>query len=242
MKKIYFLLFSIVSFFCYSQPYSILLKQVDWTITKIEWAGIPYYPPAPLTDSGKIAFNFDNNNGFKTTFFNTAGGKVTFGLNNAPYFSVWDIAVTLAEYGGENQVAVRQFDDMATGFYFGYQPTDEFYFDYEEIISGRNLIVTNSAGNKIFYSNLILKNKEVSLNKEISIYPNPPKDEFYLKSVNKNSDKINVEIYDRSGKLVSRQNVSSAGSINIKSLPTGTYVVKFGDLKSQVTSKLIVKK
>lgn len=242
MKKIYTLIFAFFCFFASSQPYSSLLKNTDWTIMKIQWNGTEYYPPFPFVQSGKVAFNFDDNNGFRSIFFNTAGGKVTFGDNNATYFTLQNIAVTLAEYGGENEQAVRDFDIKATTFYFGYQPTDQFYFEYEQIFSGKNLTVTNPLGHKIFYSNMILGNSEVPLEQAISIYPNPAKNEVFLKSSRNISENGNVEIFDNSGKLVSQQKISTTNSINIQKLPNGVYTLKVTDLGEQHSSRLIVEK
>ena len=241
MKKIYIFCFAIVSLICYSQSYSSLLKNANWTIMKIQWDGVEYDPPAPFVTSGKVIFN-DDNISFKSLFFNSAGGNVAFGDNNSNYFNLMGISVTLAQYGGENEQAVNQFDNMTTGFYFGYQPTDKFYFEYEEIFSAKKLTVTNPLGYKIFYSNLVLANSEVSLNKEISIYPNPAKDEFFIKSALPISEKINVEIYDLSGKLFSRQQISSNDVIDIKSLHAGNYLVKITGSKFNYFSQLIVKK
>ncbi|QOW09958.1 T9SS type A sorting domain-containing protein [Kaistella flava (ex Peng et al. 2021)] len=242
MKKIYFLLFTIVSFICYSQPYSSLLKNANWTIMKIQWNGIDYYPPAPFVASGKVEFNYDGNNGFRSILFNSAFGTAAFGDNNSNYFNVPGIAITLMEYHGENEQAVQQFDNMTTDFYFGFQPTDKFYFDYQEIFSGKNLTVTNPLGNKIFYSNLILANSEASLNKRISISPNPAKDEFFIKASDNILGKVSVEIYENSGKLVSSQNVSFTDAVNTQALPNGMYQVKVTGLGVNYSSKLLIKK
>lgn len=242
MKKIYTVILAFFCFFASSQPYSILLKNTNWTIMKIQWNNVDHYPPFPFVQSGKVAFNFDENNGFKSTFFNTAGGKVTFGDNNAAYFTLQNVAVTLAEYIGENEQAVRDFDKKATTFYLGFQPTDQFNFDYEQIFSGKNLTVTNPLGHKIFYSNLILGNSEVSLNQAISIYPNPAKNEVFLRSSRNISENGNVEVFDNSGKLVSQQKMSATNSINIQKLPNGIYTVKVTVSGEQHCSRLIVEK
>ncbi len=240
MKKISLLLFTALSILNHSQLYSSLLKNASWTIVKIQWNGTDYYPPDPLKMSGIVKFSI--NNTFESTFFNSAAGNATFGDSNANYFSLQNIAVTLAEYSGENQQAIRQFDAMTTGFYFGYQSTEKFYFDYQEIFSGKNLTVTNPLGYKIFYSNLLLANNEASLYKEVSIYPNPAKNEFVIKSSTNIIGKLNVEIYESSGKLVSSQNISSNDAISTQALQNGTYLVKISGSRLKYSSKLIVKK
>lgn len=209
---------------------------------KIQSNGVDYYPPTPFVNSGKIEFKDDGFNGFKSTFFNTATGAVAFGDNNSNYFKVLDVAISLAEYYGENGPAVRQFDNMITYFYFGFQPVDQFYFDYQEVFSGRILIVTNPLGNKIFYSNLLLANNKVSLNKEIALYPNPAKSQFFIKSPNKNLGKVNVEIFDSSGRIVSSQSIFSADAVNTKVLSNGIYRVKVRGVGVESSSKLLIQK
>ena len=225
-----------------AQPYSSLLKNASWKITKIQWNGVDYSPPPPFTTGGSVAFDFDNNGGFHSTLYNSAAGKVTFGENNATHFKLQNIAVTLGIYMGENEEAVRPFDGMTTSFYSIYQPTDLFHFEYEEIFSGKNLIVTNPAGNKIFYSNLILANNEADFGTAISLYPNPAKNEFFLKSNQSVTGKLNVEIFDYSGKLVSSQKVAANEAVNTQALPSGVYVVKASGLGVNYSSKLMIKK
>lgn len=209
---------------------------------KIQSNGVDYYPLTPFVNSGKIEFKDDGFNGFKSTFFNTATGAVAFGDNNSNYFKVLDVAISLAEYYGQNGPAVRQFDNMITYFYFGFQPVDQFYFDYQEVFSGKNLTVTNPLGNKIFYSNMILGNTEVSLNKEISIFPNPAKSEFFLKSSNKNLGKVSVEIYDSSGRLVSSKAIFTTDPVNTQALSKGIYRVKVRGVGVESSSKLLIQK
>lgn len=242
MKNVFLLLFIFISLFSGAQPYSSLLKDVDWTITKIVKNGTEYLPPYPFEQAGKADFNYDSSNAFKSSFFNTAVGTVDFGANNAAYFYAQISGITLAQYDGVNEQLVNQFDAMTTNFYFGFQPTDQFNFVYEQIFSGKNLVVTNPLGNKIFYSNLILGNNESTFNKEISIFPNPAKNKFFLKSLKNNVDQFKVEIIDASGQLVSTQKISSSNSVNTENLPNGNYVIKVDISGTQHSLKLMIKK
>ena len=242
MKNLYIFLLVILSLFLQAQPYSSLLKGVDWTIIKIKMNGVEYLPPYPFVQGGKASFDFDNNNGFRSVFFNSATGKVTFGASNATYFTLQNIAVTLADYFGENEEQVQQFDYMTSSFYSRFQPTDQFNFVYEQIFSGKNLVVTNKFGNKIYYSNLILGNTDTALSKEISIYPNPIKTEFFIKSSNNVFEKGTAEIFDITGKMISKLNISSTNSVNIENCPDGNYVVKMIISGILYSSKLIIKK
>lgn len=88
----------------------------------------------------------------------------------------------------------------------------------------------------------LLATSDVAANKAISIYPNPAKNEFFLKSVNNISGKVNVEIYDASGKLITSQKISATDAVNTQALQNGVYLVKVTGLGIQYSSKLMIKK
>lgn len=236
MKKLYILIFSFLFILGFSQTYSILLSNVTWKIVKIQSNNVDYYPPAPLSANGWIKFNDPETNRFTGNFFNSVIGDMVWGENNINNFRVTSSAVTLMSYGGENKVAVNQFDEMANSFYMSFPTTANFTFDYEEILSGRNLVVTNPAGNKIFYSNLILGTAE-ALKSKISIYPNPATEIVIVENLKPNSS---LELIDNSGKLVkSISNIKTTKTeINIKNLSSGIYYLK---VDSQSIHKIIKK-
>jgi hypothetical protein len=79
----------------------------------------------------------------------------------------------------------------------------------------------------------------------ISIYPNPAKNEFFINFPSNTLGKVNVEIYDMSGKLVSSEDKISPEdkkSISTERLTTGTYIVKVKGIGIDAASKVIVKK
>ena len=90
--------------------------------------------------------------------------------------------------------------------------------------------------------NVLLATGDVNANKALSIYPNPAKNEFFLKSAKNMLGKVNVEIFDASGKLVSSQKISSSEAVNTQALPNGVYVVKVSGLGVNYSSKLMIKK
>lgn len=89
-----------------------------------------------------------------------------------------------------------------------------------------------------------LATNEVTAAKGFSIYPNPAKNEFYLNFKNNILGKVNVEIYDASGKLVSNQQIdpSAREAINTQKLPNGAYVVKASGIGLNYSSKMIINK
>ncbi|WP_228446341.1 T9SS-dependent M36 family metallopeptidase [Chryseobacterium sp. 18068] len=79
----------------------------------------------------------------------------------------------------------------------------------------------------------------------ISIYPNPAKNEFYINFPSNTLGKVDVEIYDMSGKLISTENKISPESkkaISTSKLINGTYLVKVKGLGIDTTSKVIITK
>jgi hypothetical protein len=82
-------------------------------------------------------------------------------------------------------------------------------------------------------------------NNNISIYPNPAKDEFYIKFPSNTLGKVSVELYDMSGKLVSSEDKISPDAkkaISTSNLVNGTYMVKIKGLGFEAASKVMVKK
>lgn len=88
----------------------------------------------------------------------------------------------------------------------------------------------------------VLATNDVSATKAMSIYPNPAKNEFFLKSNKSILGKLSVEIFDASGKLVSSQKAVADEAVNTQALPNGVYVVKVTGLGVEYSSKLMIKK
>ena len=121
-----------------------------------------------------------------------------------------------------------------------------------DVFAKRGLGVNASAGNKLNINDqvadftvpeeCVLATNEADMSKSIGIYPNPAKNEFYIKSAKNILGKVSVQIYDASGKLVSSQKISAADAVNTQTLPNGIYVVKVEGLGVQYSSKLMIKK
>ncbi len=120
----------------------------------------------------------------------------------------------------------------------------------------RGLGVNASAGSKININDqiedfttpadCILATGEVNTsNNTITVYPNPAKNEFFINFPDNVLGKVNVEIYDMSGKMILSENKISPDmkkSISTDKLTNGTYLVKVKGMGIDKTSKLIVKK
>lgn len=85
---------------------------------------------------------------------------------------------------------------------------------------------------------------ETSRSKALSIYPNPAKNEFFLNIKGEVLGKVNVEIFDATGRLLSSQKVDakSKEALSTSGLANGVYVVKATGLGFEYSSKLIVNK
>jgi len=92
----------------------------------------------------------------------------------------------------------------------------------------------------------VLATDEVaSVKNNISIYPNPAKNEFFINFPSNTLGKVSVEIYDMSGKLVSSENKISPDAkkaISTDRLINGTYMVKVKGIGIDAASKVIIKK
>ncbi len=95
-------------------------------------------------------------------------------------------------------------------------------------------------------SDCVLATDEVkAVKSNISIYPNPARNEFFINFPSNTLGKVSVEIYDMSGKLVSSEDKISPDakkSIATDKLVSGTYLVKIKGLNVDSTSKVIIKK
>lgn len=122
-----------------------------------------------------------------------------------------------------------------------------------ETFARRGLGVNASAGSKTVITDQVenfdvpaecatLATSDVAAGKELSLYPNPAKNEFFVKSAKTILGKVNVTIYDASVKLVSSQKIRSDEAVNTQKLSNGIYIVKVDGLGIQYSSKLMIRK
>ncbi|MCC3215765.1 T9SS-dependent M36 family metallopeptidase [Chryseobacterium sp. X308] len=88
--------------------------------------------------------------------------------------------------------------------------------------------------------------KEINDSKGISIYPNPVRNEFTIKTPSglKLSGITTVSIYDFTGKLISKENINlnKQNTINAEQLINGAYIVKVSNESIDYSQKIIVSK
>lgn len=90
-----------------------------------------------------------------------------------------------------------------------------------------------------------LATNEVSATSQLSVYPNPAKNEFFITFPSNTMGKAKVEVYDASGKLVMSEDKvtpSAKKAFTTDGLSNGVYVVKVKGLGIDASTKLIIRK
>lgn len=89
-----------------------------------------------------------------------------------------------------------------------------------------------------------LESEELIVNRtSVTIYPNPAKNEFFINFPDHTLGKVNIEVYDMSGKLVYSENKISPDTKKV--IPTmawenGTYLISIKGLGFEIVQKVIV--
>lgn len=103
------------------------------------------------------------------------------------------------------------------------------------------LVVSNPSGDSATYTNQNLQLQEIYQN-DFRIYPNPVTDIVTLGNIDA-FGKINVRIYDISGKLMINQNLDEKKTIDLSHLESGVYFMNVLDESNKIiTTKKLIKK
>ena len=81
--------------------------------------------------------------------------------------------------------------------------------------------------------------KQLSMDNQVSLYPNPAGSNFNLAFIGGN-EKSNVCIYDVTGKLVLTQNTNDKTNIDISNLPEGVYNVNILSSQGVANKRLVI--
>lgn len=102
---------------------------------------------------------------------------------------------------------------------------------------------TVSQGVQQAYEIFTLSTKEIEINMDLSVYPNPTTDNLTLQINDYNNEKWSYEFYDMQGKLVnSGQIIQEQTQVNTANLPAATYFIHVvNQEKKKVQSFKIVK-
>jgi hypothetical protein len=89
-----------------------------------------------------------------------------------------------------------------------------------------------------------LTSEEVTLNKEVQIYPNPAKNEIFIKSNSLAIGETIISVYDSTGKLVisEKKNLKSQNTVDTSRLSNGIYIIKGEGIGVNFSQKIIIEK
>ncbi len=82
-------------------------------------------------------------------------------------------------------------------------------------------------------------------NWNLQLYPNPTKDEVQLKYNLPKEDKINISLYDLTGKLVLEKNAGSKNAgenqdnLDLRQLAAGTYICRISGERNSISKQII---
>ncbi|WP_304343135.1 reprolysin-like metallopeptidase [Chryseobacterium koreense] len=210
-----------------------------------------------LVSDNKATGNQSARSTMKVTVTNDGPFKVTSQTTNtqvdaaAPYTVTWDVAGTNAGTINTTTVTIyltkdggATFNPVATSV--PNTGTATFMLPNEDVNSARLMV---KADNNIYFavnsSNFSIKKflavGDVNV-KNIAIYPNPAANEVNVMLKNK-SESASYSIYDHSGRIVAKGNISAEGKINVSNLANGNYILNI-ELKNgeKITDKLMIKK
>ncbi|WP_415325033.1 T9SS type A sorting domain-containing protein [Chryseobacterium sp. MMS23-Vi53] len=88
----------------------------------------------------------------------------------------------------------------------------------------------------VITSSNVLATSDVSLENKLQVYPNPVKDNLYIKSDLRSNAKVSV--IDMSGKLV-KTFTGKSDSYNLSDLPKGAYMILIDEGKETIRKKII---
>lgn len=220
-----------LSSFCLAQTPEML--DTTWYLHKLLIDEVDNTPP---TNSDNISVTADFNfNDFETVVCAGATGSLSdFSDTN---FTINDLFISTIDCINPES---SSFESQYYGTFYLAAFNDK-QFDYEIVngtVSPRTLIITNENGDKAFYGNTILDINSFELS-EVSLYPNPVKNELYLKTT---TIIERLEIYSITGELVKQEStLINASKINVENLVSGVYFLKLMTDEGVISTHKIIK-
>ncbi len=126
-------------------------------------------------------------------------------------------------------------------FYIAGNPLNPFLYEINQVGQNLELVVTNLAGNKAFYSNAELSSKSFSKN-NYAIAPNPVKDILTFSGIDQNEN-ASMYIYNVFGKRVLNNELIDwdKNSIDVSKLESGIYFLKVQQKDATVINRKFIK-
>ncbi|KFC22235.1 zinc metalloprotease [Epilithonimonas lactis] len=187
-----------------------------------------------VTDTGGENANYSNNENWTKTFYpNQPDQKLKisftdFDFNQNDYITIRNGTAASPVFAGAARLT-------GTTIPSDYESTHE---SGAITITFRSSTGQTRPGFKANFSCTALAVNDVVNSKDISLSPNPVKNQFTLNGINKIAS---VEVYDNSGKLVKQFDTESLSknTFDVSRLKTGNYVVKIKTATDSFSKKLI---
>lgn len=234
MKKILFITGMLMAT-CFVQAQQQQLFENDWYITKISIDNEDFFPPDYDEEIGSRYHTHFENEFFITSGCNSVVGEID-NLNDTD-FIITTASITMM---GCPYPDYDNYDNIYFNVFSGYE-NELFQYEVSSDSNGLTLIITNPSGNKVFYGNQFLKTGEYE-NNNIRVYPNPITDKVTLSNID-SFGKINVRVYDMSGKLLVSKTLSEKKEIDLSHLKSGVYFMHLLNASNEIiTTKKLMKK
>ncbi|WP_347216820.1 T9SS type A sorting domain-containing protein [Chryseobacterium sp.] len=227
MKKLLLSITAIAGIFVHSQT---ALHGADWHLIKIVKNNVTY-PLPKNSEIGDPILTFSSApNAFTDMNSPICGTNIWAKLYNteitANSFNFW-----IKGTANTNTCVLPENITFYT-LYYDYLSLSANHYNYQVTYNGgiRDLVITNSSGDQVFYQSGLLGTKDSQLKQSdqtVRIYPNPVREgSVHLK----NAERIEwIKVYNTEGKLI-LQSQSSDPEINVSNLLKGGY---FMEVKSQ---------
>jgi len=234
MKNILILFFCAISQLQAQTP----LTGTNWYLTKIEENN--QIETVPISINGTTPGNWlfmiyplPSANDLGSTYCFSFGGGII--LTATSFNFVADIALTLnapCEWMTNEEI---QYFAKYYNFFKNYE-NDTFTY----IIQNNQLVITNNAGNKAYYSNVPLSVEE-PLEQFIKVYPNPFEDHLFIED----SEGIikTIKIFDNTGRIIKTVSEPTQAVREIHTnFASGIYFINIETKDGRIMNKKMIKK
>lgn len=212
------------------------LTQEGWYLDYFEINGVAQNYPAQQTEqlNNNIISFFDTEaelgQGY-ICFYGGAGVYSAFNYFGTPTISISFLAQLAMDCGVET---LNNYDSAFTTQLEGKTHT----YEIIEEGQGRHLILTDTNGDRIFYTNAFLNTEEFGQDISIQLFPNPSQDKITITS--DHIDRIqSYQIIDIQGRIITQNTFET--TIDVENLATGMYFLKLQGIQIETTRRFIKK-
>lgn len=239
MKNLLFCLLAVLSLtVIHAQDAQLLDK--NWFLYSLTIDSIDYpLPVSPNPSEANATMTVNFNGGILSIFqFPCTDGYGTPVQYSSPSSFSMEFAGTALLGNCGYTPTMNAYFTIHYGFY-GTEESPNNPFSYIISNDGHSLEITNQAGDKAFYGDTQLLSSKSFSKTDFAIAPNPVKDILTFSGVDK-VENLSIYIYDVFGKKVSKDESINWNkkSIDVSSLESGIYFLKFNNLETRKFIKI----